>query len=36
MRLLVVDDDGDLRHQLSVALAAAGYAVDRATDGEDG
>ncbi|TDQ83189.1 winged helix family two component transcriptional regulator [Dongia mobilis] len=36
MRLLVVEDDGDLRRQLAVALAASGYAVDQAADGEDG
>ncbi len=36
MRLLVVEDDRDLNRQVSTALEAAGYAVDRAFDGEDG
>jgi two-component system OmpR family response regulator len=36
MRLLVVEDDPDLNRQLSQALGAAGYAVDTATDGEEG
>jgi two-component system OmpR family response regulator len=36
MRLLVVEDDPDLNRQLSQALSAAGYAVDTATDGEEG
>ena len=36
MRLLVVEDDRDLNRQVSAALEAAGYAVDRAFDGEDG
>jgi two-component system OmpR family response regulator len=36
MRLLVVEDDPDLNRQLCTALADAGYAVDRATDGEEG
>src|SRR5271167_2988482 len=36
MRLLVVEDDRDLNRQVSVALEAAGYAVDRAFDGEEG
>jgi two-component system OmpR family response regulator len=36
MRLLVVEDDRDLNRQLVAALEAAGYAVDRAFDGEDG
>lgn len=36
MRLLVVEDDRDLNRQLVTALEAAGYAVDRAFDGEDG
>lgn len=36
MRILVVEDDPDLRRQLSDALTQAGYAVDLAADGEDG
>ncbi len=36
MRLLVVEDDKDINRQLSDALALAGYAVDRAFDGEEG
>ena len=36
MRLLVVEDDRDLNRQLVAALEQAGYAVDRAYDGEEG
>lgn len=36
MRLLVVEDDRDLNRQLVSALSQAGYAVDRAFDGEEG
>lgn len=36
MRLLVVEDDPDLNRQLHTALTDAGYAVDRAFDGEEG
>ncbi len=36
MRLLVVEDDKDLNRQLVSALSQAGYAVDRAFDGEEG
>ena len=36
MRILVVEDDPDLRRQLSDALTHAGYAVDLAADGEEG
>ena len=36
MRLLVVEDDPDLRRQLVAALQDAGYAVDAAKDGEEG
>lgn len=36
MRLLVVEDDKDLNRQLVAALEQAGYAVDRAFDGEEG
>jgi two-component system OmpR family response regulator len=35
MRLLVVEDDRDLNRQMVGALEAAGYAVDRAFDGEE-
>ncbi len=36
MRLLVVEDDRDLNRQIVAALENAGYAVDRALDGEEG
>ena len=36
MRLLVVEDDRDLNRQITSPLEAAGYAVDRAFDGEEG
>lgn len=36
MRILVVEDDADLSRQLSEALRDNGYAVDAATDGEEG
>ena len=36
MRLLVVEDDRDINRQLVTALQGAGYAVDRAFDGEEG
>jgi two-component system OmpR family response regulator len=36
MRLLVVEDDKDLNRQIVTALVEAGYAVDRAFDGEEG
>lgn len=36
MRLLVVEDEPQLGRQLQVALQAAGFAVDVATDGIDG
>jgi two-component system OmpR family response regulator len=36
LRLLVVEDDRDLNRQLTAALEQAGYAVDRAYDGEEG
>ena len=36
MRLLVVEDDRDLSRQIVGALEGAGYAVDRAFDGEEG
>jgi two-component system, OmpR family, response regulator len=36
LRLLVVEDDRDLNRQLCLALEQAGYAVDRAFDGEEG
>jgi two-component system, OmpR family, response regulator len=36
MRVLVIEDDTDLNRQLVTALKEAGYAVDAATDGEEG
>jgi two-component system OmpR family response regulator len=36
MRVLVVEDEADLARQLKDALTDAGYAVDLATDGEEG
>jgi two-component system OmpR family response regulator len=36
MRVLVVEDDKNLNRQLCEALTDAGYAVDRAFDGEEG
>lgn len=36
MRVLVVEDDKNLREQLSAALSDAGYSVDTADNGEDG
>jgi two-component system OmpR family response regulator len=36
MRLLVIEDDRDLNRQIVAALENAGYAVDRAFDGEEG
>lgn len=36
MRVLVVEDDKNLREQLSAALGDAGYTVDVAEDGEEG
>ncbi len=36
MRLLVVEDDKDLNRQIVSALETAGYAVDKAFDGEEG
>jgi two-component system, OmpR family, response regulator len=36
VRLLVVEDDKDLNRQIVTALDNAGYAVDKAHDGEDG
>ncbi len=36
MRILIVEDDPNLNRQLSEAMEAAGYVVDRASDGEDG
>ncbi|TWB77846.1 two-component system OmpR family response regulator [Nitrospirillum amazonense] len=35
MRILLAEDDAALRRQLAEALADAGYAVDRAPDGEE-
>jgi two-component system OmpR family response regulator len=36
VRVLVVEDDADLNRQLAEALQGVGYAVDTATDGEQG
>lgn len=36
MRILVVEDDPDLRRQLAESMTEASYAVDLAADGEDG
>ena len=36
MRILLVEDDPALSGQIAAALATAGYAVDRAADGEEG
>ena len=36
MRVLVVEDEPNLTRQLKAALEGAGYAVDTASDGEDG
>ncbi len=36
LRVLVVEDDPDLNRQLVAALTDAGYAVDKAMDGEEG
>jgi Response regulators consisting of a CheY-like receiver domain and a winged-helix DNA-binding domain len=36
MRLLIVEDDPDLRRQLVAACRDAGYVVDQAADGEEG
>ena len=36
MRILVIEDDKNLREQLSAALGDAGYTVDSADNGEDG
>lgn len=36
MRVLVVEDEADLRRQISRALSEAGYSIDEAPDGEEG
>lgn len=36
MKLLVIEDDADLRRQLVAALEAGGYTVEEASDGEEG
>jgi two-component system OmpR family response regulator len=36
MRILIVEDEPNLGRQLRSTLEGAGYAVDLATDGEDG
>jgi len=35
MRVLLVEDDGELARRLEAALTEAGFAVDRAADGEE-
>ena len=35
MRILVVEDDSDLRRQLADVLSQSGYAVDLAADGAE-
>ena len=36
MRVLIVEDEPNLGRQLRATLEGAGYAIDLATDGEDG
>ncbi len=36
MKLLVIEDDMDLRRQLVTALTDSGYTVEEAEDGEEG
>jgi two-component system OmpR family response regulator len=36
MRILIVEDDGDLQRLLKKSLSDAGYAIDVASDGEEG
>ena len=36
MRILVIEDEADLRASLAKALREEGYAVDTAADGEEG
>lgn len=36
MRILVVEDEANLRHQLQQRLVTEGYSVDVAKDGEEG
>ena len=36
MRVLIVEDEPNLGRQLRSTLEGAGYAIDLATDGEDG
>jgi len=36
MRILVVEDDANLREQLAAHLRGEGYVVDVAVDGEEG
>jgi two-component system response regulator PhoP len=36
MRLLIIEDEAELRSQLRCSLKAAGYAVDAAADGQEG
>ncbi len=36
MRILLIEDDGRIARDVTAALGAAGYSVERAIDGEDG
>ena len=36
MRLLIIEDEADLLSSLAKALREEGYAIDTATDGQDG
>jgi len=36
MKILIIEDDKDLAHQLGKAVTDAGYTIDMAYDGEDG
>ena len=36
IRLLVIDDEENMRHMLSTVLGKAGYQVDSASDGSEG
>jgi len=35
-RILVIDDEANMRHMLAAVLKRAGYQVDSASDGESG
>ena len=36
IRLLVIDDEENMRHMLSTVLKKAGYMIDSASDGSEG